>query len=237
MIKWIYFKTDFKRLLREPVMALLFLVPLLIPVLLQMVVEYLIPFAQAYVAFDITPYHSYFLSFTLIIVPSLLGIVMGFMLLDDKDGHIAELMSVTPLGINQYLAIRLGFVSAFTFVYVIYSYYIFGMMLIPFWTLLFLAVLLSVHGAALGLLLFLVADDKVKGLTYAKGLNLVILFAFADLLKLNWVRGLAMAFPPYWITRIIMHPGQVTALAAGAAAHLIWIVVLILFFKRSLGRR
>ena len=237
MMKWIYLKTDFKRLLREPVMALLFMVPLIIPVIFRILLNYGVPLLQRFVIFNLTPYYIYLMSFVLIIVPSLLGIVMGFMLLDDKDGHIAELMSITPLGINRYIAIRLGFVSLFTFTYMFFSYYVFQIVPIPFTTLFYLAILLSIHGALIGLMLFLLADDKVKGMTYAKGLTIVIVFAFADLLKLDWVRGVAMMFPPYWITHIIMDPGEITALAAGAASHLFWLFILILVFKRNLSRR
>jgi CRP/FNR family transcriptional regulator, anaerobic regulatory protein len=46
----------------------------------------------------------------------------------------------------------------------------------------------------------------VKGLTFAKGLNTLVLFAFTDLFALPWLTFLSWFFPPYWITMMIKSP-------------------------------
>lgn len=65
---------------------------------------------------DLFQYADYILVFVLLMVAGMSGIVTGFMMLDEKDGRIAELLSVTPLG-QGYLMNRLLFSGCLTTVY------------------------------------------------------------------------------------------------------------------------
>lgn len=235
MLKWIYFKSDLKRLYREPVMALLFMTPIIVTIVFKLMLLYLVPVINNYVMFNVTHYHPYILSFGLLMAPGILGIVMGFMMINDKDGHIVELMSVTPLGKNGHMIIRLSFVFIFTFIYTIFTYIVLGLYLISIGTLLFLTVLLSIYGSLIGMILFSIATDKVKGLTYAKALNIFMLFALGDLIPVPWIRVLCSLFPTYWITRIIMTP-TILSFAIGSVVHIIWFVLFIANFKTQKNR-
>lgn len=232
MLKWIYFKSDLKRLYREPVMALLFMTPIIVTIVFKLMLLYLVPVINNYVMFDVTHYHPYILSFGLLMAPGILGIVMGFMIINDKDGNIVELMSVTPLGKNGHMIIRLTFVFAFTFIYTIFTYIVLGLYLISIGTLLFLTVLLSIYGSLIGMILFNIATDKVKGLTYAKALNIFMLFALGDLIPIPWIRALCSLFPPYWITRIIINQ-DLTSLVMGVIVHIIWFILFTISLNRT----
>ena len=86
MIKSIYYKSDLKQLYREPMMVLLFTIPLFMAPLFKALLSFGVPIALGYITFDISLYNPYILSLALLLVPGMLGLVMGFMLLDDKDG-------------------------------------------------------------------------------------------------------------------------------------------------------
>lgn len=236
MLKWIYIKTDVKKLYREPMMVLLFLTPLFMAVVFKLLVIFLVPFINNYISFDITLYHPYILSIALLTNPAILGTVMGFMMLDDKDGRIVELISVTPLGRSGYIILRLFFVFISVFFYTFYTYLIVGLVNIPIYNLLILTVLLSLYGSLIGIILFMIATDKVKGLTYMKSLNIIMLFAFADLINIQWIQNFSKAFPTYWITKIIMEPQSFTPLAMGTVVHLIWLAICLLWFSRMQKR-
>jgi hypothetical protein len=226
MLKWIYFKSDLKRLYREPVMALLFLTPIIVTVVFMLILSYIVPIINNYVVFDITNYYPYILAFGLLIAPGILGIVMGFMMIDDKDVHIVELKSVTRLGKNGHIIIRLTLIFIFTFIYTIFTYIVLGIYLISIGTLLFLTVLLSIYGSLIGMILSNIATDKVKGLTYAKALNILSLFALGDLVPVQWIRVMCRLFPTYWVTSIIMNQ-DIKALLLGSVMHIIWFVLVI----------
>lgn len=232
MFKWIYFKTDFKKLIREPMMAFLFLVPFMLPLIFKLLIIYLVPFISSITSFNILSYNAYILSFILIISPGILGMVVGFMLLDDKDSKIVELMSITPVGRKGYVLLRLIYVFISTLIYTIYNYLIIDIYILSIGTLLYLTLLLSIYGCLIGILLFLFASDKVKGLTYAKALNMMLIFAFADLLDVKWILVLSSFFPTYWITKIIIEPNNLLVLFLGGVVHLIWIGLCYLKLKR-----
>jgi hypothetical protein len=77
------------------------------------------------------------------------------------------------------------------------------------------------------LLLFSFADDKVKGLTFAKALNALSLFAFTDLLSLRWLTVLSGFFPPYWITMVVQYPHSFLTYGLALLVNLGWLYLLI----------
>lgn len=227
MIKSIYYKSDLKQLYREPMMVLLFTIPLFMAPLFRALLSFGVPIALAYITFDISLYKPYILSLALLLVPGMLGIVMGFMLLDDKDGRIIELLSITPLGTSGYLFIRLSFVSFSSFIYVIYSYFVLQIFIITIPVFILLSIYLAVFSAIIGLIFINLATDKVKGLTYAKGLNLMIILILADLLHSPIVSFFAGFFPSYWIYKIIESSGSLFSLCMGFIVHGLWIIALL----------
>ena len=206
MLQRIHLKNDIKQIMRDPIMSIFLFIPLLIIVLFKLLVVFLVPFIESRFAFDFLPYHPYLLAFVLLMNGGMLGLVTGFMMLDERDGHVFELMSVTPLGRTGYLMNRLLLTSSLSVVYCLVAYYVLNLIELPFYTMIFLCVLSAMYVVIIGLLLFSVAEDKVKGLTLAKAINVLALFAFTDLLPIRWLTILSWFFPPYWITLIIKTP-------------------------------
>jgi len=163
----------------------------------------------------------------------MLGIVSGFMMIDERDGNITQLMSVTPLGRAGYLINRLSLASALSVLYSILSYYVLDVVELPVISVLFLSLLSSIYSIIVGLLIFTFADDKVKGLTFAKAINSLNLFAFTDLLSLKWLTILSWFFPPYWVTMIIKSPHSVLLYGLALLVHAVWVFVLIRHFWRK----
>ena len=205
-------------------MALLF-APLLIPVAFRLIITFLVPLIETHTTFVFKNYQHYLLTFVLLLSPMMLSIVIGFSMIDDRDNKIVELISVTPMSKSGYLFMRLGLVFAFVIFYSAYSYAVLGIYILQIITLLYLALLMCLYSGVMGLLLFSVATDKVNGLTYAKGLNAVALFAFVDLLDLKWLNILAGFFPPYWVTQIADNPQNILALTMCAVTSIVWFVL------------
>ncbi|MCF8020732.1 MAG: hypothetical protein K9L62_15230 [Vallitaleaceae bacterium] len=227
MLKLIYLKSDLKQLFREPMMTLLFLIPLIISPFFRLILDIGVPFLQRYVTFSVDAYHNYILAFVLLMVPAMLGVVMGFMLLDDKDGKIIELLSVTPFGRNGYLMVRLTFVAMATLIYTFYTYLVMGLYILPIQILFFIGLLLCFYGASIGMIFFNLATDKVKGLTYAKGLNIMLFFILVDLLHIPWLTFLAGFFPTYWVYKIIENKNTAIPIVLGLTVHVVWFILLL----------
>lgn len=218
-----HIKNDFRQLFREPIMLFLFLMPILIFVLFKVIIIIVIPRFKQYIPFEPSDYFDYVLAFAFVLVPSMLSIVTGFLMLDERDGHISELMSITPLGRNGYLYNRLSFSFVATVLYTFLGYYVLDIYKIPLLALFLIAILLGLFSMTVSLILFVLAPDKVKGLTYAKGLNMLMLFTITDLLKTDWLTQLSKLFPTYWITQVIQKPQVFSIFALALILNLIWL--------------
>jgi hypothetical protein len=232
MIQITLFKNDIKQILRDPVMTLLLVAPLLLIIVFKILEIFLIPFLVLKTGFDVMLYASYVFSFILLMNSGMLGIVTGFMMLDERDGNIAQLLEITPLGRSGYLVNRLSFASMLSVLYCLVSFAVFSLVDLPFYSILLLCFLSAIYTAIIGLLIYSGADDKVKGLTFAKGLNSLVLFAFSDLFALNWLTFLSWFFPPYWITMMIKSPDSFFVICLAITIHVVWLSLLIFRYVR-----
>jgi fluoroquinolone transport system permease protein len=227
MLRFIHLKNDLKQIMRDPIMAVLMVAPLFLIIALKLMVLYLIPFILTRFGFDFSPYLNYVFVFVVMMCGAILGIVTGFMMIDERDGKIAELMSVTPLGRVGYLFNRLLFAAILSVFYSILSYYVLNVVELPFITILFVSLLSSNYSIIIGLLIFSFADNKVKGLTFAKAINSLSLFAFTDLLALKWLTVLSWFFPPYWITLVVQSPHSFSIYGLALLINFGWLFLLI----------
>jgi fluoroquinolone transport system permease protein len=229
----IHYKNDVKRIVRDPIMAIMMLAPLLLITVFKLLEVFLLPFIALKTGFDPAPYEAYILSFVVLMNAGMLGIVTGFMMLDDRDGNITELLAVTPLGRSGYLINRITFASICSVVYCIIGFAVLNLADLPFLSKLFLCLLSALYAAIIGLLIFSGADDKVKGLTFAKAVNAMVLFAFADLFSLNWLTILSWFFPAYWVTAIIQAPDALPVYGIAIFVHVVWLLLLIFRYQRK----
>lgn len=234
MLRITHLRNDLKQIMRDPIMAALMFAPLFLITVFKLIVVLLVPFILTRTEFDTSPYMNYVFVFVIIICEALLGIVTGFMMIDERDGHISELMSVTPLGREGYLFNRLLFAAVSSFIYSLLGYYVLGIVELPIIAVLFAAFLASNYSIVIGLLIFSFADDKVKGLTFAKAINALSIFAFTDLLSLKWLTILSWFFPPYWITQVVRFPHSFINYGLAFLVNLGWLVLLIRhYWKRE----
>lgn len=233
MVGIIHLKNDLKQILRDSIMAILTVAPLLLIVAFKLMVLYLVPYIQTLIDFDVLPYLDYVLVFVVMMCGAMLGIVTGFMMIDDRDGKIAELMSVTPMGRSGYLINRLLFAAVLTVFYSILGYYMLNVVELPILTILFVSLLASMYSIIIGLLIFTFADDKVKGLTFAKAINSLSLFAFTDLLALKWLTVLSWFFPPYWISLVVQSPAAFLNYGLALFVNVGWLFLLIRYYWKK----
>jgi len=218
-------RSDFLSILREPVVALMALAPLFMVLAFKALTVFLLPYL-----WDFIPTHidilSYILVTLLLATPIMMGVVMGFLMLDDRDGRMIELYYVTPLGASGYLTNRLLFSFIITFFYTGLNYGILGVYIFTVWKLIFIAILCSLFAASTGLLFFALANDKIKGLTYAKGMNVLIIFAYSELLGVDCFQKLSAIIPTYWLSNIIRGSSQYIQ---GLLVTLFWLTTMIYF--------
>ena len=208
------FAADLKKLIREPILMLFMVVPFIAVIAVKFMLLVGMPILFSYTGVDFSPYFGYIEAFMFMLSPGMLGAVAAFMMIDERDGGIYELMSVTPVGFIGYITNRLVMPFILSFTYTVAAYFILDIYSISLFHLVVIGVLCSLQSIVTCLFLFSLADDKVKGLTLAKALDSLMLTAGADLLGIGWLSIVCAFLPFYWVTRIAMHPDEIFAPAA-----------------------
>lgn len=232
MINRVHLRADMQQMKREPIMLLFALLSLLLIGVFKGIVSVGAPILYDYTGIDLMTYEMYMVAMVYMLQPLMLGTVMGFFMLDEKDARIFELLRVTPLGISGYLMNRLLLPVLLTVVYTLVGYVVLGMKVHGLLALISILVFLSFETVGIGLFIVLVSEDKVKGLTNAKVVSAMVVFGFVNLIPLPAVQTLGRFAPQYYITAIISSM-DISSLLVGILVHILWLgLVIRLAFKR-----
>jgi len=214
------FKADMKMISRDPIMIMLMLIPILMVILIKIILCCAVSF------FDFRPYYGYVLGLCLLISPMMLGVVAGFLMIDEKDGKIFELISITPIGYLGYIIHRLILPFVGSIIYTILIYFMLDIYMLEIGILLYLIVMIAIESLLIGVILFVFADDKVKGLTYSKGLSVFIVLSMSDLFNKQWLSIVAGILPFYWIVKTIHNPRS-DVIFLTLLVHLFWLCIVV----------
>lgn len=200
----------------------------LLPVLLARI--------EPWLPVSITPHYAALMGYgMLLLAPALVGMVTGFVLLDQRDEQVLAALRVTPLPLSQYMLYRLGAPLLLSVVLTVPVFAIAGLDA-PAPAGLLLAALLAAPMAPLfALTLATLASNKVQGLALSKACG--ILFAppiVAYFAPAAWQPLLAVA-PTYWPAQVYWaldagHFGAASAYAGGAL--LVYTLLLSLLIRR-----
>ncbi|CAN5839749.1 hypothetical protein BH23GEM9_BH23GEM9_03410 [soil metagenome] len=232
-------RTDARRLLRDPMFALLSALPLAVAVVLRVagaenIARLPFPLEASAIATITT-------AGLLLLTPMMFGFVIGLMLLDERDDGVLTAVAMTPVGKTGFLARRMTTPVLWSGVASVVVLLVAGMARIPPDRLAVLALLAALQAPLLALFLGAFAPDKVRGMALGKvGTALVGIGALGVLAPMPW-QWLAAVSPHYWMVRIaVADDTAVTAaygaqVAAALAVHLLALWLLARAFRARVG--
>lgn len=215
--------SDLKKIIREPLMLLFMAVPFLAIAAVKALVVFGFPLLQRYTGFDCTPYLGYIEGFMVLLSPGMLGTVAAFMMIDERDDGIYTLMSVTPIGFQGYILNRLLMPFVLSMAYTLVSHVIMNLVAVTAGSLVAVMMIAGMQGVTISLILFSIADDKVKGLTLAKMLDSLMITCMGDLLGIRWVSVVCGLLPFYWTTTLMVAPQSAGVIIMGIAINAAWV--------------
>lgn len=198
---------------------------LVVPFILWALMHFLFPFLDNLVmkqwGVDISPYYLQTGTFFLMLIPMMMGMVYGFILLDERDSGIITAISVTPTGKSGYLRLRMGIPLILSFIFIVLFQLLLGLSgsLHPL-QLVVISLLISSQSLILLLVLGAFAGNKVMGMAISKGFGILLmgpLFDYALPSSFKWIGAYS---PIFWASR---------SLLAGSPAAF-WIYAGITFF-------
>ena len=217
---------DIKLVLREPIMLLLSVLPLFLMFLFRFGLPVVGDFIMRQTGADVSQYNKYIMALAVIMTPYMTGTLAGFMMLDEKDGNILELVLVTPNGFRGYLFSRMAVPLILSLLYLIPAFALFSGYCESLGIIPGIALLVAAQTLLMALLLYSLASNKVRGLTIAKGLGILMLPMFFDLLDNRFLEILGYATPFYWVYALI-EKGGLQILAIGLLVNLIWLAAVL----------
>lgn len=173
--------------------------------------------ALALQSFGVANFGTYLVPTFLVVNALLIGWVVGFLMLEDRDEGMLTAVAVTPLGGRGYLGYRAALAAALTLLLTLYGIVLMAPALPPAPAAL-VCLLVALEAVLSAAVLPALARNKVEGLALTKLTNILAIVPLAALLPAPW-RYLFGVLPPYWIGEVLLVP------ASGALP--IWLVALL----------
>ena len=232
---------DSRLLWRDPLLGWVLLLPVGLALLLRVLVPKASEVLLAAAGFDLAPYYALIMGGYLMTAPGIVGMVIGFLLLDERDARTLTALRVTPLSMHRYLAYRIALPLLVGTVSTLVGYPVIGITPLPLTPLLAIALVAGLSAPLLALVLATAAPNKVAGFAVVKvlnGVNLLPIAAFFLPVPLQYAAGV---LPTYWPMRAFWSAAAgeeyVVYLGIGAIVGAFALVLAAWLFDRRLLRR
>ncbi len=177
---------------------------LIIPALMVLLVRLILPAATDYLlerfGFDLVPYYPMLLSFFFVLqIPLLFGLLVGLLVLDERDDDTLTALRVTPISTTGCALYRGGAATLLSFAYVLIALPLTGLLppsLLPATAM--VALLSGLMDPMFALILAAFAANKVEGLALMKGLSVFMLGPLAAYFIDSGWHLLLGVLPTYW---------------------------------------
>jgi fluoroquinolone transport system permease protein len=230
-------RVDSRLLWRDPLLGWV----LLLPIGLAMVLRLLLPqIAEALLAatrFDLEPFFPLVMGGYLMTAPGIVGMVVGFLFLDERDARTLMALRVTPFSTRRYLAYRTALPLVVGTAATLIGYRLTGIRPLPLGTLSALAIVAGLSAPLLAFVLAAAAPNKVAGFAVVKvlnGLNLLPVAAYFVPVPMQYVAGV---FPTYWPMRALWSAAAGEEYAGPLAIGAIWGSIAVTLAALALDRR
>ena len=213
---------DGRNIRRDSMLRWMFVAPLLIAVIFRWLIPWAADAILQQLAFDLTPYFPMLYGYLVLVAPVLAGVVVGFLLLDERDDETILALQVTPMSINNYLSYRLGVPTAISIFLAPIVLVLAGWQDVSVAGMFLIGILAAPLAPMFALILITLAPNKVQGFAIMKGLGL---FLVAPLLAWFVNMPLQLLFgilPTYWPIKLFWMLGE-----GEAGAWLIFLVGLV----------
>ena len=227
---------DLTLVFRDRMLSLFLFAPLVLILFVRLAVPYLTavyPVVEAY--------HSYIMMFAGIQTAILFGFITSFMILEEKDEHVIEVIRVLPVSTSFFILYRLLFSTFFSFLgaFLMIS---FGSIAYPGP---FITILLSLQYGLVAPFITLIvgtfAQNKIEGMAWFKGINLLLILPVLSFFLTGFVKYLFALIPVFWtylLYKSALANGHIgLVFAAGMVIYLIVLSVLFTQFKKRVFGR
>ena len=189
---------DVKNVSRDPLLRWMIFFPLLIAALMRWGVPFISIRVMEDFGFDLVTYYPLVMGFVILMMPYIAGVVIGFLLLDQRDDHTLTALQVTPLTLNSYLVYRVAMPILLSVVTTLFVFLIADLVEIDLVPLLIAELGAAPVAPLFALFLAAFASNKVEGFALMKASGVFLLPPLiAYFVGSGWQLAFGIA-PLYW---------------------------------------
>lgn len=231
---------DLKSVSRDSMLLLISVGSLVLALAMRYGVPFVTPHLQRLLAVDLADYTPLLMSFVLLIAPEMVGSLVGFLILDERDEGTLAALLVTPVSLSSYLLYRIGLPVVIAFLVTLLAVPMAGLLTIPFGQLMLAAALAALSGGIVALAVTALAANKVEGFAVLKmlqGLQALPLVAWFLPVPWQWLVGFVPTYWPaavYW--RMAVGESYWGYITVGIVVNSIYLATLTSHFRRHLSR-
>ena len=191
--------------------------------------------------FDLVPHYPLLVSFLVLMVPTLMGSVVGFLLLDQRDDRTLTALQVTPLTVEGYLAYRITVPMVVSVPVMMASIAIADLVTMGIVPALAAAVQAAPTAVLYALFVATFASNKVQGFALLKGVGVLVWPpVIAWFISSPWQVAFGID-PLYWPLKLFWmlaahEPGAWLCFLAGLTYQSLLIAILLRRFKTVITR-
>ena len=232
---------DSRLLWRDPLLAWVLLLPIGLAALFRALLPRISEALSGASGFDLAAYYPLIMGGYLMTAPGIVGMVIGFLLLDERDERTLSALRVTPLSMRRYLAYRVTLPLVAGTATTLVGYPLVGVTRLPATTLVPIAAVAAVSAPSLALVLATAAPNKVAGFAVVKLLNVINLLPIAAFFVPPPLQYVAGVLPAFWPMRALWSAAAGEPFAAylfvGGMVGAVAIGITAALFDRRLLRR
>ena len=230
---------DLRNIKREALLLYMMIIPPLMVAVLRLVLPWATAVLSARFGFDLANYYPMILSFFFVLqIPLLFGVLVGLLVLDERDDGTLTALRVTPISLMGYALYRGGAAVFLSFAYVLITLRFSGFApssLLP--AIVVVAFLSGLLSAVFATILATFAANKVEGMAVTKGLATLMVGPLAAyFIHSDW-QLLFGLLPTYWPAKAFWVASEGGTFWPYAVVGLAYILLLLVVFSRRFRRK
>lgn len=237
---YVMLKGDFKNISRDFMLLFILVSPAIIAIAFSLIIPFADMILAAELGFQLSEHYIFIMAFIIMLVPMMYGMMIGFIILEERDENILSYLFVTPLSKAEYILYRTGLAMVMSTAFNIFILYFLDIVEVRLLQSLPVLLLSTLNAILLVLIILVFAENKVEGFAVTKGSGILFVAPLIGYLFETNFRYLAGILPPYWISEsfISIYTGQgnyIFYLLAGLLVYGSWIYLLTRKFSRMIS--
>lgn len=227
------FQIGLRQIMRDGMLFALIPAPVMIGLLFRLGIPFVNRAIEEKLSFSLLPWYGLVDGLLICLTPMLTAMITAFLLLEERDEGISAFYQVTPTAGYSYMVARIGFPMAWAILVTSIITLICRLSGLSVMAVLCCALVSTLMGIALAMMVVTIASNRVEGLALSKLMGISLLGLVAVWAVPAPYAYLAAFLPSFWIGRIIAEGLAPFSLAMALSLCAIWIFI---FTRRFLTR-